>query len=293
MTSQASDVRLQQFTAERPYIFAVAYRLLGRAEDAEDVLQDTWLRFSTVQDEAIENPRAYLTTIVTRLALDVLKSARVRREQYAGVWLPEPVPTNEALPEDLAEQRESASFAFLLLLERLNSVERAVLVLHDVFDYTHEEIAHMTDRTPAASRQTLRRARARLGPEPPRTPHPVDEVQVQAMIDAMRAGDALRLTGMLAPDVVLLSDGGGKARTINRPLVGNDVVARLLAGLHNQDPGFDIRVISLNGQSALIAYLDGAADTVMAFDATPAGITGIYVQRNPDKLRRLTLHRLS
>lgn len=288
MTTPASDARLQQFTADRPYLFAVAYRLLGRAEDAEDVLQDAWLRFSVVENQAVDNPRAYLTTIVTRLALDQLKSARVRREQYSGVWLPEPVPTNEVLPEDLAELRESASFAFLLLLERLNSVERAVLVLHDVFDYSHEEIAAMTDRTAAASRQTLKRARAKLGPERPPVPQPLDEAQVQAMIDAMHAGDVMRLTGMLAPDVVLMGDGGGKVRTIARPLVGNEVVARLLAGLRTQDPGFDIHITSLNGQPAIVAYLHGVADTTMMFDVTSAGITAIYVQRNPDKLRRLT-----
>jgi RNA polymerase sigma-70 factor, ECF subfamily len=285
---QASSERLEHFNAHRPYLFAVAYRLLGRAEDAEDVLQDAWLRYAAAGLREVESHRAYLTTIVTRLALDLLRSARVRREQYVGVWLPEPVPTTEALPEDLAEQRESASFAFLLLLERLNSVERAVLVLHDVFDYTHEEIARMTDRTPEASRQTLRRARTKLGPERPGTPHAVDEMQVQAMIDAIRNGDALRLTSMLAPDVVLLGDGGGKARTISRPLAGHELVARFLAGLRDQDPGFDICITSLNGQPAILAYLNGRIDTVMMLDLTPGGITAIYVQRNPDKLRRLT-----
>ena len=154
--------RAALFAAHRPYLFAVAYRMLGLAEDAEDVLQDAWLRFSAGAAEP-EHPRTYLVTIVTRLCLDLLRSARRRREEYVGVWLPEPVRTREALADDLLEKAESASFAFLLLLERLSPLQRAVLVLHDVFDYSHDEVARACGRTAAASRQVLRRARLKLG----------------------------------------------------------------------------------------------------------------------------------
>lgn len=288
MTSgQASDTRLDQFTGERPHLFAVAYRLLGTAEDAEDVLQDAWFRYAAADVDTVESPRAYLTTIVTRLALDHLRSARVRREQYVGVWLPEPVPSEEALPEEYVELRESASFAFLLLLERLNAVERAVLVLHDVFDYSHDEIARMTDRTSAASRQTLRRARAKLGPERPNPPQPLDETQLEAFLEAIRDGDVMRLTGLLAPDVVLFGDGGGKVQAINRPLTGSTQVARLLANLQGTTDLFEPVITTLNGQPALIARTADGVDTAMVFDVTTAGITAIYAVRNPDKLQRL------
>jgi RNA polymerase sigma-70 factor, ECF subfamily len=279
--------RLTVFTEHRPYLFAIAYRMLGLAEDAEDVLQEAWLRFSGARVANLEQPRAYLATIVTRLALDELRSARRRREAYVGSWLPEPVLTSEALPEDLVERAESASFAFLLMLEQLNPVERAVLVLHDVFDFSHEEIARMTERSAAASRQTLRRARLKLGRPAPARPVTVDEREVNDFLASLAGGDVDRLMTMLAPDVVLVSDGGGLVRAINRPLVGSTTVARFLVAMADMEPEARAVTTTLNGQPAILAYLRGALDSAFIFDITAAGVTAIYVVRNPEKLRRL------
>lgn len=279
--------RLEAFATHRSYLFAVAYRLLGLAEDAEDVLQDAWLRFASAEVEQLESPRAYLVTVVTRLALDQLRSARRRREEYVGPWLPEPVLTAEVLPEELVERAESASFAFLLLLERLNPIERAVVVLHDVFDYSHEEVARMTGRTAAASRQTLRRARLKLARPAPGHAVPVDDERIADFLVLMRAGDVSRLVEMLAPDVVLVADGGGLVPAISRPLVGNQSVARVLVSLAGMAPSAEARFVTLNAQPAMLADLQGGLESAFLFDVTSAGITAVYIVRNPEKLRRL------
>jgi RNA polymerase sigma-70 factor (ECF subfamily) len=284
------SARLEAFAEHRSYLFGVAYRLLGIAEDAEDVLQDCWLRFARAAPEDLENPRACLVTVVTRLALDVLRSARRRREEYAGTWLPEPVPSAEVVPEDAAELAESTSFAFLLLLERLNPVERAVLVLHDVFEYSHEEVGQITGRSDVASRQTLHRAHAKLRQNPKLTTA-VDTHSVEPFISAMRAGDAVRLMGLLAPDVVLLADGGGLARVVNRPLLGRNLVGRFLATLAPREPTFRVERTELNGMPALLIEEQGEVTTAFLWETTSAGITALYSVRNPEKLRRLVLSR--
>ena len=218
-----SEKRSRLFEPHRRYLFAVAYRILGIAEDAEDVVQDAWLRFASAPIDVsdLERPRGYLVTIVTRLAIDVLRSARRQREDYVGVWLPEPIPTAEALVPDPVESAESVSIAFLLLLERLNPVERAVLVLHDVFDLSHAEIASAIDKSAAASRQALKRARDELGrrgtplrPGRARSTSPSSHGNELAkrFLTASRTGDLDSLASVLAQDVVLMSDGGGKAK---------------------------------------------------------------------------------
>jgi len=290
MTTTEVDRRAKAFSEQRPYLFAVAYRLLASAEDANDALQDAWLRFSTVDLESIESPRAYLVTIVTRLCLDVLRSARRRREEYVGVWLPEPVPSNEALPEELVEQTESASFAFMLLLERLNPVERAVLVLHDVFDYSHQEVGDAIGRSPAASRQALRRARKRLGgsKQVARRPSGHGRELVARFLEATRSGDVDQLARALASDVVLMSDGGGQVRAANRPLAGKGLVSRFLISMARMATT-DTRIeeVGLNGQPATLAYEDGVLTNAFIFDASATAITAVYVVRNPDKLAGL------
>ncbi|MEZ4504129.1 MAG: RNA polymerase sigma factor SigJ [Dehalococcoidia bacterium] len=292
MTGRADDVRAAWFAEHRNYLFAVAYRILGVAEDAEDVLQDAWLRFAAVPVEEVERPRAYLVTVVTRLAIDALRSARRQREEYVGVWLPEPVPREQALPEDIVEQAESASFAFLLLLERLNPVERAALVLHDVFDYSHNEVAEAIDRSPAATRQALRRARLKLGGATrPRGPANEQALGLLTIfLDALRTGDVGHLVSSLASDVVLMSDGGGRVNAANRPLAGASQVARFLIAMRGMAPADDaiaVAVTELNGQPALTVTLEGTLDSAFLFDATSEGITAIYVVRNPEKLARL------
>ena len=277
------------FAEHRPYLFAVAYRMLGIAEDSEDILQDAWIRFSELRVEELEHPRAYLVTIVTRLCVDLLRSARRRREEYVGVWLPEPVCTREVLADHLIEQAESASFAFLLLLERLSPVERAILVLHDVFDYSHDEVAAAIGRTPAASRQALRRARLRLGgATPPKSP-PTEKARelVGQFHKAARAGDVATFLGSLAPDVVLMSDGGGRVPAVKRPLAGSTRVGRFLATVSQQGAWSPVVLTELNAQPAILIYEGGALTNALLLDVTSQGITAIYVVRNPDKLRRL------
>jgi len=287
MSAVAEHARLATFNEHRSYLFAVAYRMLGIAEDAEDILQDAWLRFSAARAVELEHPRAYLVTIVTRLCLDVLRSARRRREEYVGVWLPEPVPTSDALPEELAERAETASFAFLLLVDRLNPVERAVLVLHDVFDYSHNEIAEVLGRTPAASRQSLRRARLKLGGAtvPTRAPEEDARRLIATFLRAAGDGDVDSLASVLAADVALMSDGGGKAQAASRPLAGRSEVQRFFIAMGRMDPDATGELAEFNGQPAALLYDgEGALTTALLFDVTAEGITAIYAIRNPDKL---------
>ena len=287
-TPQSDDLAAL-FAEHRPYLFAVAYRMLGIAEDAEDVLQDAWLRWSAADVGEIQHPRAYLVTIVTRLCLDLARSARRRREEYVGVWLPEPVWTPEALPDDLAAEAESASFAFLLLLERLSPLQRAVLVLHDVFDYTHAEVAVMIGRSAAACRQVLRRARLKLGGATSPRSRPSEEARelVSRFLEATRAGDVESLMEVLAADVVLMSDGGGRVASVSRPLAGSQTVGRFLAGVSRQAGPSRVVQAELNAQPAMLVSEDGALTNAFLFDVTAAGVTSIYVVRNPDKLKRL------
>ncbi|MEM7305049.1 MAG: RNA polymerase sigma factor SigJ [Planctomycetota bacterium] len=277
------------FAEHRPYLFAAAYRMLGVAEDAEDVLQDAWLRFSTASATDLRNPRAYLVTIVTRLSVDLLRSARKRREEYVGVWLPEPVQTRDAIPEELMERADSASFAFLLLLERLSPLQRAVLVLYDVLDYSHDEVSTAIGRTPAASRQILRRARLKLGDATPTKTLPKQETRELAdrFCQATRSGDVEALIGALAPDVVLMSDGGGRVAAVSRPLAGNARVGRFLATVRQQGGWGPIVLTELNAQPTVLIHEDGVLTNALLMDVTRAGITAIYVVRNPDKLGRL------
>ena len=288
------DDRDGLFARPRPYLFAVAYRLLGLAEDAEDVLQDAWLRFSAAGVDEVEHPRAYLVAIVTRLCIDLLRSARRRREEYVGVWLPEPVPTREALADDLLAEAESASFAFLLLLERLSPLQRAVLVLHDVFDYSHAEVGQAIGRTAAASRQLLRRARLQLGDATRPTSPPTDVARelVTRFVDAASAGDVEGFLGALAPDVVLMSDGGGRVPAVPRPLAGRSRVAQFLGGVSRKSSARGtawgpVIPTELNARPALLVYQDGALTNAFVLDVTGEGVTAIYVVRNPDKLERL------
>ena len=290
MTIAEEERRAELFAEQRPYLFAVAYRLLGIAEDADDALQDAWLRFVGIDLDTIESPRAYLVTIVTRLCLDLLRSARRRREEYVGVWLPEPVGSADALPEELAERTESASFAFLLLMERLNPVERAVLVLHDVFDYAHAEVGDAIGRSPVASRQALRRARLKLGgtTQPSEPPSAHSRELVGRFLEATQSGDLDRLVAALASDVVLMSDGGGRVQAANRPLAGGRQVGKFLIAMARMAP-VDTRVegAELNGQPSILTYEAGVLSNAFLFDTSSAGVTAIYVVRNPEKLRRL------
>lgn len=286
---RSGDERDALFAEHRTYLFAVAYRMLGIAEDAEDIVQEAWIRFARAQVDEIEYPRTYLVTIVTRLCIDALRSARRRREQYVGVWLPEPVPTSEALADGRLEQAELASFAFLLMLERLSPLQRAVLVLYDVLDYSHDEVAATLGSTVAASRQALGRARRRLAGAslPESAPTGRARELVGRFLEAVGRGEVEDVMDTPAPDVVLMSDGGGKVAAARRPLSGGERVARFFAALGAKAGGVAVTPSALNGQPAVLVHEHGVLTNAYLFDVSGDRVTAIYVVRNPHKLRRL------
>lgn len=278
---------MSPFEAHRSLLFAIAYRMLGSRSEAEDMVQEAFLRWQAAPREEVVSTRAYLSTIVTRLCLDQLKSARAQRETYVGPWLPEPLRTDQPVePVD----PQSISLAFLVLLERLGPVERAVYLLHEVFDYSHAEVAEIVGKEEAACRQSFHRARAHIEAQRPRfAPSRADhERLLTGFLGAVQAGDLGALRGMLAKDVVTWSDGGGK-RTAARNLVhGDDAVARLFVGIARKaTPGGDFELAEINGWPALILRHDGQVTDVLAIETDGALIYSVHVMCNPDKLRGL------
>ena len=275
----------------RPLLFAIAYRMLGSAMDAEDVVQDAYLRWQGAADGEVESPRAYLSTIVTRLCLDHLRSARVQREQYVGPWLPEPL-LSEQEP-DVAETtalHESLSMAFLVLLESLSPLERAVFLLHDVFAYDYAEIARIVGKTEANCRQLARRARGYIQARRPRfDPSPEQQERLtRQFVHACTTGDLPALMATLADDITLWSDGGGKVAAARRPIHGADAVARFLIGVVRKAPaGLTLGVRRVNGQPGLVTYLDGRPFGVLLLDVADGRIQALRFVVNPDKLQHL------
>lgn len=279
------------FERERDRLFGLAYRMLGDVGDAEDVVQDAWLRWAGVDATTIDNPAAYLTTVVTRLAIDRLGSARARRESYVGPWLPEPLPDDARSPEDHVELAESLTMGFLSLLERLNPTERAVLLLHDVFGFDHTELATMVNRTPANCRQILHRARAHLG-ERPRFAPPLRaqaEQLAQRFLEAVANGDVAAAAATLSADVVMLSDGGGVVSAATVPVRGAHRVATFFTKLARQQPE-DLTATPrwANGQAGVLLRSGGQPISLMLFAIEGDLIGSIHVVRNPAKLVRLT-----
>ena len=283
-TDRATEV----FVAHRNLLFTVAYELLGSAADAEDVVQDTWLRWSATDREDVDDDRAYLVRIASRLALDRLRSARSRRETYVGPWLPEPLLTTPDVAEDV-ELAESVSLAMLTVLETLTPAERAVFVLREVFDVGYDEIAAAVDKSPAAVRQIAHRAREHVAARRPRAR--VDPTEQQAVVErllaALETGDLQTLLDLLAPDVVLVADGGGAVQAARRPIRGRKTVARLLTRLTTLAPGFVLGTVWLNGAPAARLELAGALDTAVGVDVRDGLVTRIYAIRNPAKLSHL------
>jgi RNA polymerase sigma-70 factor, ECF subfamily len=272
----------------RGLAFSVAYRMLGSVAEAEDVTQEALLRLHGAHD--VQNPDAFLTTATTRLAIDVLRSARVRREAYTGEWLPEPIV--EADAERRVEDEEAVSLAFLLLLERLNPDERAVLVLRESFDYGFDEIAEILDTTPANCRQILSRARRRVADERPRfDPDPRERRRLAArFLAAAHEGDMEGLVALLAPDVVMVGDGGGKARSLPGPLHGAAAVARALGafGRMADDWGVSFEAVIVNGQPGFSSRgPDGRLVNVIGIDVEGGVVQRLYSMLNPDKLGHL------
>ncbi|MER6396156.1 RNA polymerase sigma factor SigJ [Kitasatospora sp. NPDC001603] len=293
--SAAAAAQPDAFEAHRRYLGSVAYRLLGSFSDAEDVLQEAWLRWRGTDRSAVADPRAFLTTVVTRLCYDQLGSARARREAYFGEWLPEPAVSYQdspASPAELAELGESVSLAVLAVLEQLTPAERAAFVLHDVFAVGFDEIAASLDRSPDAARQLASRARRRVKDGGRRaTADPAEHRQaVTAFAAASTRGDIEGLLAVLDPDVVWHSDGGGVVSAGARPVLGADKVSRLVAGLVAKWflPGMSLVPALVNDEPGLLVQdADGRPGGVLAFTVADGRITEAFVVVNPEKLTRV------
>ncbi|MFB6942568.1 RNA polymerase sigma-70 factor [Streptomyces sp. NPDC060286] len=279
-----TDSATEAFVAHRNLLFTVAYEMLGSAADAEDILQETWLRWAEVDHATVREPRAFLVRIATRQALTRLRTLRRRKESYVGPWLPEPLLTAPDVAEDI-ELADSVSIAMLLVLETLAPTERAVFVLRDVFDVGYDEIAQAVDKTPAAVRQIAHRARAHVTARRPR--EVVSPAQTRSALvafqQAVETGDLQRLLDMIAPDVVLLTDGGGVVRAALEPVVGAEAVADVLSRLTSAT----LQPAQINGRPALILRTDDQIDTVLAVRLEGGLISGLYAVRNPEKLSRI------
>lgn len=279
------------FVAHRNLLFTVAYEMLGSAADAEDVLQETWLRWSQVDLGRVRDERAYLVRITTRQSLNRLRAMRRRKEAYVGSWLPEPLLTTPDVAEDV-ELAESVSMALMIVLETLSPTERAVFVLREAFDVSYDEIAAAVDKSPAAVRQIAHRARQHVDSRRPRATASARQTRaaLESFQQAIETRDLRGLLDVLSPDVVMVNDGGGVRQAAPRPIVGAEKVVRFIAGgIDKADSGFTRTVdrTVVNGSPALVLRLDGEVDGVLAVRVENFRITGLYYVRNPEKLTRL------
>ncbi|MFJ8761954.1 RNA polymerase sigma-70 factor [Streptomyces cyaneofuscatus] len=291
-----ADPATEVFEEHRPVLAGVAYRMLGRVADAEDVVQEAWLRWSSAAQEGVREPRAFLVRITTRLAIDRLRHLKSRREAYVGPWLPEPVVTDfgPAVP-DAAERAvlaDSVSLAVLVVLESLSPLERAVFVLREAFGFPYAEIATALDRTEAAVRQLAGRARRHVDERKPR--YDVDPGErrdlTERFLAAASGGSIEQLMALLAPDVRLVSDAGGKAKAARRVIETADKVGRFLAAVGQEvGPDWDMRVAEFNGGPAVTCFVGGKPDTFFQIEVRDGAIQCIYIVRNPDKLAGLSV----
>ncbi|WP_329411279.1 RNA polymerase sigma-70 factor [Streptomyces sp. NBC_00704] len=300
MALTVSDV--DRFEAARPRLEAIAYRLLGSASEAEDAVQETFLRWQAADVERVAVPEAWLTKVLTNLCLNQLTSARARRETYVGAWLPEPLLAGDAMlgPADTVEQRESVSYAVLTLLERLSPNERAVYVLREAFDYPHREIAEILDLTEAASQQIFHRAKQHVAQGRTRTE--IDEAAARRIVEeflaAATSGRTEPLVRLLTQDAVAIGDGGGKIPARAKAFEGALAVATFMRGLFKPSKAKraivggspDVYAATANGAPALVVVLDGRVIGVMCLEIGADGITAFRNQVNPDKLERATRH---
>jgi RNA polymerase sigma-70 factor (ECF subfamily) len=284
--------RLATFNQYRGLLFSVAYRMLGSVADAEDMLQETFIRWQQAANEEIRSPRAFLVTIITRLCINQLQSARVQREEYVGEWLPEPLVTDPASdPLGAVKADESLSMAFLLLLERLTPMERAVFLLREVFEYKYGEIAKVLGQSEANCRQILRRARQHVGDLRRRFDASAREHEdlLQRFLQATRRGEIQGLVDLLASDVVLHTDGGGKAIALAAEIRGADNVARtILERMGSVVPrNLVTRMTRINGEPGFVSYLNGKPFSAFTLDASGGRVQAIYIVTNPEKLAHL------
>ncbi|MFF9625634.1 RNA polymerase sigma-70 factor [Streptomyces griseosporeus] len=293
---------VDRFEGARPRLEAIAYRMLGSASEAEDAVQETFLRWQAADVERIQVPEAWLTKVLTNLCLNQLTSARARRETYVGQWLPEPLLAGDPMlgPADTAEQRESVSYAVLVLLERLSPSERAVYVLREAFDYPHREIAEILDISEASSQQILHRAKKHVAEGKARTE--IDEATARRIVEeflaAATSGRTEPLVRLLTEDAVSIGDGGGKVPARAKAFEGAVAVAKFLRGLFRPTEAKrkivggspDVYATTANGEPAIVVVVDGRVVGVMCLEVTPEGIVAVRNQVNPDKLERATRH---
>ncbi|WP_229905253.1 RNA polymerase sigma-70 factor [Lentzea cavernae] len=283
------EAATESFVSHRNLLFTIAYEMLGSAADAEDVLQETWLRWAGVDHGTVDNHRAYLVRIVTRQALGRLRTLGRRKESYVGSWLPEPLLTTPDVAEDV-ELADSVSMAVMLVLETLTPTERAVFVLREVFDVDYDEIATAVGKNPAAVRQIAHRARSHVAARRPRevVTQAASREALAAFRRATETGDLQALLDLLAPDVVFLGDGGGVKQAVPRPVVGASKVARMLLGGLLKVSGWEMEPAQVNGCPALVVRFGGELDTVIAVRVENGRISGLYAVRNPAKLSHMT-----
>ncbi len=282
---EAGDGALAVFTAQRPYLLGLAYRMLGSLADSEDVCQEAWLRWSAADHDAISRPAAWLTTVTTRLALDRLTRARRRRETYVGPWLPEPVVLGPT-PEESAQLAESLTIGFLSVLEELDPLSRAVFVLADVFGVPFDEVATTVGLTPAAARQRAVRARRKVRSAAPRPPSPAGRAVADRLITAVLEGDIDTTMALLAEDVVVVSDGGPNRHAARRPVQGPQRVCQFVHNLARRlSPDATTRPVSLNGAPGLWLHDPAYGDTAVCIDVDGDRVRRIWIVSAPEKLR--------
>jgi RNA polymerase sigma-70 factor, ECF subfamily len=278
--------QVEVFTQYRPLLFSIAYRMMGSAMDAEDLVQESYLRWQATDRGTVESPKAFLTTIMTRLCIDQWRSARMQREEYIGPWLPEPILSSRF--EDPTKMSDSISIAFLTLLESLSPIERAVYLLREVFDYEYAEIARIVDKSEANCRQMVKRAKDHLVAARPRFAVQPGEHErlLMEFSQACATGDMNGLLAILAEDVVGLSDGGGKVTAARNPIYGADKVARFMLGLMNKLPeGLVVQAQVINGQPAVVSYVNNQPYSILTIEVGAGRIQQVYNVLNPEKLK--------
>lgn len=290
-----NDESARRFEAHRSRLFGVAYRMLGSRVDAEDVLQDAYLRWHRADTTTVETPEAWLVTVVTRLCLDRLRASKQERALYVGPWLPEPIVSRTMdSAETQLEFANEVSVAFLAVLERLGAQERAAFLLHDVFDYDYADIARMLDKTEAACRQIVHRARERVRSGRPRysVPEQNRQLLLERFLQAATSGDREAVAALLSEDVSFISDGGGKVTAALKILNGPERIGRLYYCIARRNPKMSFRLIRVNGELGAVHLVDGKLHSVLSFETSGERILGIYVMRNPDKLAGINVSEL-